>query len=326
MNDWSLGDSAAALNYHLDAELAAALSYIADLDFADIPAAREVEAKIVAMLPVADTTGVTVRDVAVPVTPRGSTVTLRITTPLAAGYPLPVIYNMHGGGFCCGNLEVDQARDIELAKKVGAIVASIGYRLAPEHPYPTALEDCYAGLNWIVSQADELGADAERIAVHGLSAGAGLAAALCLLARDRGAPAICYQYLSVPELDDRLDSVSMRRFVDTPRWNRPKAVISWKHYLGHRHTPGSEGVPIYAAPARATDVSGLPPAYIGVMQFDPLRDEGIAYAQKLLEADVIVELHLYPATFHGSSVVTAAEVSQREFLEEVAVLRRALHG
>jgi acetyl esterase/lipase len=118
----------------------------------------------------------------------------------------------------------------------------------------------------------------------------------------------------------------MKRFLDTPRWNRPKAILSWKYYLGDFAAPGSDDVPTYAAPARETNFAGLPPAYISVMQFDPLRDEGISYAQRLLDADVVVELHLYPATFHASYIIAAAEVSQRELTEEVAVLSRALHG
>ncbi|MDV3128444.1 alpha/beta hydrolase [Mycobacterium sp. 21AC1] len=320
------GDLAAALAYKLDAELAAGLSYIADLDFNDIPAARVLEAEIMALTPAVDTTGASVRNVDIPVDGGRNTVTLRLTTPIDADRPMPVIYNVHGGGFCCGTVEAEHARDVELANEVGAIVATIAYRLAPEHPYPTGLEDCYAGLVWVARHADEIDADVDRIAVRGRSAGGGLAAALTLLTRDRGGPKICYQFLCVPELDDRLDTPSMKRFVDTPRWNLPKAVLSWKYYLGDLAEPGSADVPIYAAPARETNFAGLPPAYISVMQFDPLRDEGIRYAQALLDADVIVELHLYPATFHASHIITAAEVSQRELAEEAAVLFRALHG
>jgi acetyl esterase len=326
MNRRFASDLAAAMTYKLDAELAAGLSYIADLDFNDIPAARVLEAEIMAQTPPPDCTGVTVRDIDIPVDEGGTTILLRLTTPTGADRPLPVIYNLHGGGFCCGNVQAEHGRDVELAREVGAIVATVGYRLAPEYPYPTALEDCYAGLAWISRHANEIDADASRVAVHGRSAGGGLAAALTLLARDRGGPAICYQYLSVPELDDRLDTPSMKRFLDTPRWSRPKAILSWQYYLGDLARPGSADVPSYAAPARETNFADLPPTYLSVMQFDPLRDEGIDYARKLLEADVVVELHSYPATFHASYIITAAEVSQRELAEEVAVLSRALHG
>jgi acetyl esterase/lipase len=199
----------------------------------------------------------------------------------------------------------------------------VGYRLAPETPFPGPLEDVYAGLVWMSEHADELGIDSDRIAIKGSSAGGGLCAALALLARDRGGPHICFQFLAVPEIDDRLATPSMSAFTDTPLWNRPAAVVSWDHYLGPGRA-GGDDVPIYAAPARATDLAGLPPAYISVMHFDPLRDEGIAYALALLTAGVSVELHLFPGTFHGSTLISAAAISKRETAETTAVLRHAL--
>ena len=140
------------------------------------------------------------------------------------------------------------------------------------------------------------------MAVLGASAGGGLAAATALLARDLGGPPLCFQMLHIPELDDRLETPSMRAFVDSPLWNRPLAVKSWQAYLGD--LSGSADVPAYAAPARATDLSGLPPAYISTAENDPLRDEGIIYALRLLQAGVSVELHQFPGTFHGSALVT----------------------
>jgi acetyl esterase len=205
------------------------------------------------------------------------------------------------------------------------VVVSVAYRLAPEHPYPAGLEDCYAALVWLAGHAAELGVDPARLAVAGGSAGGGLSAALALLARDRGGPALCFQYLAIPELDDRLTTPSMQAFVDTPLWNRPSAVRSWEYYLGPGLAAGSDDVPPYAAPSRATDLAGLPPAYISVCEFDPLRDEGIAYAQALLAAGVSVELHLFPGTFHGSTMVNpAAAISRRQNEETAAVLARAL--
>jgi acetyl esterase/lipase len=186
------------------------------------------------------------------------------------------------------------------------VVVSVDYRLAPENPFPAGLEDCYAALSWFSTHAAELGVDPERIAIHGGSAGGGLCAALALLARDRSGPSIAFQYLGIPELDDRLTTSSMTTFVDTPMLNRPTAIHSWDAYLG----PGrrsTDNVPPYAAPARATDLTGLPPAYISAMEFDPLRDEDIAYATALLAAGVPVELHLFPGTYHGSSVIANAE-------------------
>jgi acetyl esterase/lipase len=202
------------------------------------------------------------------------------------------------------------------------VVVSVDYRLAPENPFPAGLEDCYAALVWLHEHAGDLGVDAGRIAINGGSAGGGLAAGLALLARDRGGPAICFQYLGIPELDDRLDTPSMQRFHDTPMWSRGAAEKSWEWYLGDAH--GTDDISPYAAPARATDLAGLPPAYISTMEFDPLRDEGIHYALKLLAAGVSVELHSFPGTFHGSSIVVTAAVNQREAAERMTVWRRVL--
>ena len=132
------------------------------------------------------------------------------------------------------------------------------------------------------------------------------------------------QYLSIPVVDDRLETPSMQKFVDTPLWNRPSAELSWDFYLGDEHRRGAENVPAYAAPARADNLANLPPTYISTMEFDPLRDEGVLYALRLMQAGVSVELHSFPGTFHGSSLFAAAGVSQRESSEMMTVLRRGL--
>lgn len=315
------------MTFGIDPELAAGLSQMPVLDFADISAARvvagEFEAKAFTEI---DRTGIDISEAEVVPSDGGPKVRLLIYTPRAAPRPLPVIYDVHGGGFCLGPTLTEDPRAIELARDVEALVVWPDYRLAPEYPYPAPVEDCYRGLRWVVENADSLGADVGRILIHGQSAGGGIAAALGLLARDNGGPDICFQYLGVPELDDRLETPSMQQYTDTPVWDRGLAEYSWAYYLGEGNLPGSADVPAYAAPARADDLSGLPPTYISVMQFDPLRDEGIDYTRKLLEAGIPVELHLFPGTFHGSSMIDAAEVSRRELDEEVAVLRRALHG
>ena len=155
----------------------------------------------------------------------------------------------------------------------------------------------------------------------GQSAGGGLTAGTVLLARDRGGPAVCFQFLGIPELDHRLETASMVAFTDTPLWSRPQAILSWQRYLGADH----EGeVSPYASPSIASDLSGLPPTYVTTMEFDPLRDEGILYALRLMEAGVQVELHSYPGTFHGSGVVTTAAVSRRANEELLGALRRGL--
>jgi acetyl esterase len=242
--------------------------------------------------------------------------------PKSRAAAVPAILYIHGGGFYAGSIDTEHSGASALARQLNVVVVSVDYRLAPENPFPAGLEDCYAALVWLHEHAGDFGVDADRIAINGGSAGGGLAAGLALLARDRGGPAICFQYLGIPELDDRLDTPSMQRFHDTPMWSRGAAEKSWEWYLGDAH--GTVDISPYAAPARATDVAGLPPAYISTMEFDPLRDEGIHYALKLLAAGVSVELHSFPGTFHGSGIVVTAAVNQREAAERMTVWRRVL--
>ncbi len=238
---------------------------------------------------------------------------------------MPGVFEIHGGGFFMGNVDMMDGFGDTVAAEFPAVVVSVEYRLAPEDPYPAGVEDCYAALSWFAANATELGVDPARIAIAGQSAGGGLAAATALLARDRGGPALCFQLLEIPELDDRLETPSMTQFVDTPLWNRPNAERSWQWYLGPENpAPGSAGVSPYAAPARAEDLSGLPPAYVSVMEFDPLRDEGIQYAARLLAAGVSTELHAFPGTFHGSALATEAGVSKRATRESQLALRRGV--
>jgi acetyl esterase len=310
------------MTYAIDPELAAVLPMLPASDLNDLPAARASFAALMAAMPKPDTSGLLIEDRMVPGPPGAPDVPVRIYRPEQPVAPAAV-YDVHGGGFIMGDLEIGHARNVELARGLGVVVVSVDYRLAPETPFPGPLEDVYAGLVWTAKHADELGVDPQRIAIHGSSAGGGLSAGLALLARDRGGPHIAFQFLGVPEIDDRLSTPSMTAFVDTPIWNRPNAVISWDAYLG-AGVPGTDGVSPYAAPARATDLAGLPPAYVSVMHFDPLRDEGIRYALAMLDAGVTVELHLFPGTFHGSGLAPHAAVSQRETAETIAVLRQAL--
>lgn len=173
-------------------------------------------------------------------------------------------------------------------------------------------------LAWTAQHAPELGVEPGRIAVGGHAAGAGLAAALALRARDEQGPRIAFQLLNQPELDDRQETWSARNFTDTPFMTRDKVAASWRHYLG------SASATPYSAPARTADLSGLPPAYIACAEFDPNRDEAIGFAQGLLRAGVSVELHQWAGTFHGSQAVLSADVSRRQIAELGIVLRRAL--
>ena len=312
--------------YDYDPELAAGLGMLPTLDLDDLVTMREMTLKLEAtMADLIDRTGVSSREVHVPTTHAGEhDLVLRVHTPEDQTEPLPLVYDMHGGGFCIGSPSFSDARAVQMVREVPAVVVSVDYRLAPEHPYPVPLEDCYHGLVWAGEHADELGIDASRIAVYGHSAGGNLAAALCLLTRDRGGPHIDFQYLGVPTVDDRGATASRTAYEDTAVLDRQNTALAWQNYLGEVH--GRDDVPGYAAPIRAESLAGLPPAYVSVMQFDPVRDEGIAYATKLAQAGVPTELHLFPATFHGSSMIPTAQVSRREYAEEAAVLRRALHG
>ncbi len=318
------------MRYPYDPELAAALTMMAEVDITDLAAARAAQAREVAVrVAAADTTGVTVTQIHAPGPADGPDVPLRVYRPRvsaqAEAVALPVLYSIHGGGFVLGFPDVDHESNMRLCRDVGAVVVSPDYRLAPEHPYPAALEDCYAGLCLLEKNATELGLRPDRIAVCGDSAGAGLATALAMLTRDRGGPQVCFQYLCSPALDDRLTTPSAVTYTDTPVWNRRCAEISWAAYLG-AEVPGSDDVPPYAAPSRAdaAQLAGLPPALVSVMHFDPLRDEGIAYAQSLLAAGVHAELHVYPGTFHGAAMVEHAAVIRRSAEDAAGALRRAL--
>jgi len=310
----------------IDPELAAFIDLVPQIDLSDPVAARASFEELVGAirLDIPGIESLSVEDRSVPGRDGAPDVPVRVYRPArpVEGTRAPGIVMIHGGGFIIGSVEAEHAGAALMAISTGAVLVSVEYRLAPEHPYPAALHDCYAALCWLHDEADALGVDPARVALAGASAGGGLAAATALYARDQGGPPVCFQMLAIPELDDRLDTPSMRAFVDTPLWNQPLAVQSWRAYLGDLH--GSPDVPAYAAPARAADLSGLPPAYVSTAEQDPLRDEGITYALRLLQAGVSVELHQFPGTFHGSALVTTASVSRRSQAEAAQVLRRAL--
>lgn len=310
------------MKYRIDPELAEFVDVIPVRDWTDPAAARTAFEDLVATMNASvDTTGVVVEDRMIPGRPGDPEVPVRVYSPEARHTAVPGLLDIHGGGFAVGSIDMEHAGAVRLVRKLGIVVVAVEYRLAPEDPFPAGLEDCYAALQWMAAEAGSLGIDTARVGLYGQSAGGGLAAALALLARDRGGPDLCFQFLGIPELDDRLDTPSMTQFVDTPVWHRSNAVLSWRYYLGE----GFSGeVSPYAAPARATDLSGLPPAYVSTMEFDPLRDEGIIYALRLLQAGVPVELHQYPGTFHGSAAILEATVSKRASAEMVDVLRRGL--
>jgi len=311
-------------NYSFDPELAPYLPLMpAVIDFSSTAAIRAFWSRFTAQRrPFERPDDIAIADRHVAGLPGAAPVRIRVYQQKASrGTPQPAILEFHGGGFLVGDIQMQDVWCARLAKQLDALVVSVDYRLAPEHPYPAATDDCYAALCWLHREAGSLGVDTKRIALAGQSAGACLAVSTALRARDLKGPGVCFQLLETPVLDDRLTTPSMRDFVDTPMWNRPNAEWSWKHYLGDGPR---DTVPPYAAPARCNDLHGLPPTYLSTMEFDPLRDEGIEFALKLMQAGVSVELHSYPGTFHGSTVIGSAAVTQRNFTEIVEAFHRHL--
>lgn len=305
-------------SYPFDPELLDAATQFPARDLTDLTTARQARQ----MPPVEVPAGLSVADHQIDVEGQPGTLTVRVYLPPPRPGRLPCIVTLHAGGFVLGSIEQDHRRNVALCAAVGAVVVAVDYRLAPEHPFPCALDDSSATLQWIRDRADQFGVDPSRIAVLGRSAGGGLAAATALRARDRGGPDICFLFLAMPQLDDRVQSASARLFTDTPMWTRRAAELSWAMYLGAGVPEDLTG---YAAPARAADLRGLPPTYLTAMEFDPLRDEAIEFAHALLAAGVPTEFHLFPGTFHGSgALVPGAAISRREQAEELAVLRRQL--
>jgi acetyl esterase/lipase len=282
----------------------------------DIPERRRRQAELTALRAapiVAD--DIDVHDLAIP-----HDVAVRVYRPHASTRPAPCVYYIHGGGMVAGSVDGDHAKAIGLARATGYVVVSVEYRLAPENPYPAALDDCYAGLVAIADRHRELGIDPDRIGLYGSSAGGCLAAAVALLARDRGGPAIAHQMLVSPMLDDRSSTPSAMTNTGFGAWSREANIQSWQAWLG-----GTDQVSPYAAPARASDVAGLPPTYVDVGDLDLLRDEAIDFARRLSWAGVPVELHVYPGGIHGGeSLAPDAELSVRVLGYRLDALHRAL--
>lgn len=292
------------------------------LDLGDITAARAgIEALMGQMPSPPMPEGVTVSDHQVPGADGDPDVLVRVYTPSNAQPDGPALYWIHGGGMVLMSVDTDDLASAMRAEALGAVVASVDYRLAPETPYPGPMNDCYAGLSWFAENADEFGFDASRIVIGGASAGGGLAAGLGLMARDKGGPSVAGQFLVYPMLDDRNETPSSQAITDTRVWNLDANRVGWASYLGdHADNP-----PIYAAPARATDLSGLPPTFINVGAHDMFLDEDIAYARALIGAGVDCELKVYPKAFHGSNGFVADHPDSVRWAEdEMAALRRLL--
>jgi len=246
-------------------------------------------------------------------------ISVRIYRPVNVSGTLPGIYYIHGGGMILGNVEGEDASATMICDQVGAVVVSVEYRLAPEHPHPAQVEDCYAGLVWMAKNAADLGVDPERLAIYGGSAGGGLTIGTALLARDRGGPALSFMMPIYPMIDDRNETPSSHEITDIGIWDRAGNIEAWAWYLG------GKAADQYAAPARAEDLSGLPPAFIDVGTVDLFRDEDIAFAQRLMQAGVPTELRVNPGSYHASETFAPeAALSKRIWAGRIDALRRAL--
>lgn len=276
--------------------------------------------KVPARRPPAD---IHVENLAVAGAPGTPPVRVRTYRPRSLTGQRPALYWMHGGGYVIGSPEQDDRRCIAFARSLGITVASVDYRLAPDHPAPAALDDAYAGLRWLASHAESHEVDADRIAIGGASAGGGLAAALALAAHDRGEVTPAFQLLLYPMLDDR---TVLRTDLDDSQvrlWTAGSNRFGWGAYLGR--PPGASEVSAYEAPARRGDLRGLPPAWIGVGTLDLLHDEDIDYARRLQAADVACALDVVPGAFHGFDVAfERTEVARGFHAAQVDALRDAL--
>ncbi|GHH67923.1 alpha/beta hydrolase [Promicromonospora soli] len=249
-------------------------------------------------------------------------VSVHVFRPASARPRTPALLWIHGGGMVLGDAAQDSKFCRQIADQLGIVVVSVEYRLAPEHPFPTPLDDCYTALRWLAGQPD---IDPARIAIGGQSAGAGLAASLALLAKERGEIRPVLQLLSYPMLDDR---TTTRTDIDPRRlriWSQKSNRFGWRGYLGSATAVGN--VPPLAAPARYDDLSGLPPAWIGVGTNDLFHDEDVTYARRLQQAGVATTLHVVPGAYHNFDSLEAKAAISRAFLKaQTTALDEALNG
>lgn len=247
----------------------------------------------------------------------GQQLEVRIFRPTAADGVIPGLLYIHAGGMIMGSIDSEVQSCIMLAEQLGVAVASIDYRKAPEHPYPAQQEDCYAAASWVFDNAADLKIDVGNIGIFGSSAGGCLTIALALMARDRKGPQFKYMMPIYPMLDDRNVTPSSKEITDVGIWDRAGALEAWDWYLAGQNADQ------YAAPARAEDLSGLPPTYIDVGQMDMFRDENAEFVMRLSQAGVPTEFHLYPGAFHASeNFAPMAELSQRIWAGRLGALQR----
>ncbi len=267
--------------------------------------------------------GVQIEQTRIPAPEADRKIALRIYRPDALTPPAPGLLWIHGGGYVIGAVEMVDGHLSRLARALRIPILSVDYRLAPEHPFPAPLDDCYTALQWVHAHATELGIDPRRIAIGGESAGGGLAASLAQLAQDRGEAPIAFQLLVYPMLDDR---TALRPAPPRPElltWNQASNRYGWESYLGQ--PCGLDQVAPYAVPARREDLTGLPPAWIGVGTLDLFYEEDLAYAQRLKDSGVECELTILPGTFHGFDVLDQNSAVVQDFrMVEIEALKKHL--
>ncbi|WP_181774296.1 alpha/beta hydrolase [Amycolatopsis pittospori] len=230
----------------------------------------------------------------------------------------PGFYNIHGGGMVLDDRFADLPRMVALVEEFGFVAVTVEYRLAPEHPHPAPLEDCYAGLTWMAENASDLGFDPAKLIVGGGSAGGGLSAGVALLARDRGGPALAGQLLLCPMIDSANDSASTVEFAERGVWSRAANEFGWRSLLNGQTSP-------YAVPATAADLTGLPPAFIEVGAAEIFRDEDVDYARRLWAAGVPTELHVWAGAYHGfDRFAPDSEVTRAALAARASWLRRTI--
>lgn len=300
----------------LDPELAAINVMIPHFDLSDLPTARELESQLARQARVR-TAGVTARDFTITAS-GGHSIAVRVYRPAAATVQLPAVFFIHGGGFMLGGLHTEDERCEIYSALADCVLINVDYRLAPEHPFPAAFDDCVDVLQWVGDNALELGIDSRRLAVGGNSAGGALAAALALRSRTEGPP-LSHQFLVNPVLDHRNETRSARTFTDTPVWSRSDNLLMWESYLGENPGP----IDYRASPALAEDVEGSPALWMWLAELDPLRDEGLDYIRRMLDAGVQVAFQHYPGTFHGFDSYRVTELGQQAVADHVRALRRA---
>ncbi len=267
--------------------------------------------------------GVTVENVRIPGLAGAPNLRVRKYEPVQRAPGSAALLWLHGGGYVLGRPEQSDAVCGRFAKELGILVVAVDYRLAPEHPFPAPLEDCYAALSWMHARADALGIRPDRLAIGGDSAGGGLAAALAQLTRDRKQIQPVFQLLLYPMLDDRTTVRADHKGPGKYLWTPGSNVFGWTSYLAQK--PGGPTVPKYAAPARMEDLTGLPPAWVGVGTLDLFHEEDVAYARRLQASGVPCELDEVPGAFHVFEVIAGDAAISRSFIDrQVAALRRAL--